>query len=210
MFMKGLETGKDKVKKICDLLKKETLEPARHEADALIAEAKKLADQIIQQAREQAEKTINQAREEIEKQKTVFQASLSQACRQTLDMLKEKIEFKLFDPELNQLILKPLQSPSIIAKMIDAIVGGIEKDGIDSNIDLLVSAAVEPREINELLSSHVLNRLNGQSVKLSSIGGGIEVKILKDHITIDLSDTAIRELVANYIRKDFRALVFGS
>ena len=38
--MKGFETGKDKVKKICDVLKKETLEPAKEEAERIIAAAK--------------------------------------------------------------------------------------------------------------------------------------------------------------------------
>jgi V/A-type H+-transporting ATPase subunit E len=47
-------------------------------------------------------------------------------------------------------------------------------------------------------------------VLVSSIGGGIEVKLLDQNMTIDLSDTAFKELVAGYIRKDFRDLVFKS
>ena len=49
--MKGIETGKDKVKKICDFLRNETLDPARHEADSILENAREKAEKILFEAK---------------------------------------------------------------------------------------------------------------------------------------------------------------
>lgn len=208
--MKGLETGKDKVKKICELLKRETLEPAQIEAQQILETARMRSEEIIAEAHRKAEALHQVAHQEIQQQKVVFQASLSQACRQTLDSLKEKIEQKLFNPELSNLLTKPLQDPKIVAKLIEVIVQAIEKEGIDANLSASISSAVPAREVNTALTSKILDRLKEKGVLLSSIGGGVEVKMNDKNMTIDLSDTAFKELVASYIRKDFRDLIFNS
>lgn len=207
--MKGLETGKDKVKKICDVLKRETLEPAKHQADEIIESAKRHADEILADAHKEAKKMVDDAHVEIEKQKSIFQASLAQACRQTLEALKEKIEHKLFDPELSKLIAKPMQDPKLMAQLINAIIHALEKEGTKSDLSVVVSSAISAKAINELLASEVVQRLKEKGVLISSIGGGIEVRLLNNNITIDLSNETIKELVATYIRKDFREYLFG-
>jgi len=207
--MRTLETGKDKVKKICEALKKETLEPAKHEAEELIASAKRQADEILADAKDQAEKMVEHARLEIEKQRGIFQASLAQACRQTLESLKEKIEDKLFKPELRKLIAKSVQDPKVLAQMITAVIKAIEKEGIEVDLSVYIPSAVPAKEVNQLLAAEIIQRLKEKGVLLSSIGGGIEVKMVQDNITIDLSDAALKEIVASYIRKDFRELIFG-
>ena len=208
--MKGLDTGKDKVKKICDLLKRETLEPAQIEAQEILETAQLRAEEIIAEAHRKTEEMVQTAHQEIEQQRAVFQASLGAACRQTLDSLKEKIEQKLFNPELSSLIAKPMQEPKTVAKLIEVIVQAIEKEGIDSNLSAAISSAVPAREVNTLLGAKILDKLKEKGVLLTSIGGGVEVKIIDQNMTIDLSDTAFKELVASYIRKDFRNLIFNT
>ena len=102
--MQEIETGKEKVKKICDILRKETLEPAKQEASNYIENAKKQADQIIQEARLAAEKLIAGARETVAREKEVFHASLKQACLQAEETLRQGIEQKLFSHELKHLV----------------------------------------------------------------------------------------------------------
>lgn len=206
--MKGLESGKDKVKKICDALKRETLEPAEREAEEIVAAAKRQADEILADAHTQAKKMVEDAFIESEKQKAIFQASLAQACRQSLDALKEKIEKKLFEPSLARLIAKPLQDPKIVAQMITAVIHAVEKDGLKCDLSAAISSSVPAKTVNELLASDVLQRLKEKGVLLSAIGGGIEVKLVQDNVTLDLSDVTIQELVANHIRKDFRDFIF--
>lgn len=208
--MKGLETGKETVKRICEALKKETLEPAKKEAEETVAYARKEAETIVDHAKQEAKKILEEAKLEVEKQKAVFSASLSQACRQSVDKLKEEIEKHLFSPQLGKLVGEPLRDPKILVKALEAIVEAIQKDGINTDLIAYISSAVAPREVNELLSSHVITSLRDKGVLMSHIGGGVTVKIVKDHVTLELSDTTVKELLGEYIRKDFREFVFGS
>lgn len=207
--MRGLESGKEKVKKICEALKKETLDPAKHEAEVLIINARQQAEGILVDAKRQAQQIIEEARQSAEQLRATVQASLLKACNQTLESLKEKIEKKLFNAELGKLLDKPLQNPKMLAELITAVVKAIEKEGLEADISASISSAVPAKEVNQLLTSEILQRLREKGVLLSPMGGGVQVKIVQNHMTIDLSDAAFKELVAAYIRKDFRELVFG-
>jgi hypothetical protein len=39
--------------------------------------------------------------------------------------------------------------------------------------------------------------------------GGIAVKLVKENITIDITDQALEEWVSKYVRQDFRKILFG-
>ena len=208
--MKGIETGKDKVKKICEVLKRETLEPAKKEAAEIIQEAEIEAAMIVKAARHESERMIEEARQEIERQKNIFQSSLNQACKQSIQALKLNIEEKLFNQELHRQIVKQMLDPKALSQLITAVVKAVEKEGIDANLSVYVPAAVPARAVNALLINEILEKLKEKSVLIGTMAGGIEVKLHKDNITIDISDVALKELVANYIRKDFREIVFGS
>jgi V/A-type H+-transporting ATPase subunit E len=207
--METLETGKDRVKKICEVLKRETLEPAIREAEEIVINARAEAEKIIEKAKKKAAKMVEDAQKEIDRRQNVFQASLSQACRQAIDMLKQQIEEKLFNPKLSEIIARPMSDPKVIAQLITTLVRSIEKEGINSDLSVVIPAAIPAREINDLLAKEILEKLKEKSVVLGPIKGGVEVKLHKDKITIDMTDKALKELVAGYIRKDFRDLLYS-
>lgn len=204
-----MKTGSEKVKEICDELRRETLEPAKQKAEEMIIKAKEQAQTIIDEAEREAQKLLAETNLEIQRQKNIFNSSLHQAVKQALESLKQAIEEKLFIPELTRLIQKKMQSPDVIAHLIEAVIQAVKKEGIDANLSVYVPAAVPARVINEKLGQQIIESLKEKSVLVAPIGGGIEVKLHDHHITIDVSDTAIQELVANYIRKDFREMLFG-
>ena len=206
--MKGLESGKDKVKKICEVLKKETLEPAKKEAEEILHQAHATAETIISQAHEKAKDIESAAKKEIERQRNVFQSSLNQACKQSIESLKQEIENKLFSKELSNLITTQTQDPKVIAELVTAVVKAIEKEGINSDITAYVSSVVPAKTINSLLAQNVLQRLKEKEVLLGSMQGGVAVKLHKENITLDITDIALKELVSQYIRKDFRDMLF--
>ena len=208
--MKGIETGKDKVRKICEVLKSETLEPAKKEAEHLVDQAQAQAGKILDNAQAQAAKMKAEALKEIERERNVFQSSLNQACKQALESLKDEIEEKLFNQELSKILSKPLQDPKVIVDLISAVIRALEKDGTDSDLSVYIPSSVPARSVNTLLLQDVLQKLKGGSVELGSMKGGIQVKVLKENITIDVTDEALKELVANYIRKDFREILLGA
>lgn len=53
--MKGTDTGSERVKKICDVLRRETLEPARQEAEEIVLEARRQATSILEEAKQTVE-----------------------------------------------------------------------------------------------------------------------------------------------------------
>ncbi|MBS0604433.1 MAG: V-type ATP synthase subunit E [Verrucomicrobia bacterium] len=207
--MKGTETGKDKVKKICDILRRETLDPAINEAEQIIRSAKEQAEEIVASGRREVEKVKEEARQEIERQRNVFQSSLGQACKQSIEALKQSIEEKLFNQELGRILAKHTHDPKVLTQLIAAVVKGIEKEGIEASLSVYVPAAVPARSVNLLLGNEILEKLKEKSVLVGPLTGGIEVKLHKENITVDISDAALKELVANYIRKDFREMIFG-
>ena len=207
--MKGLETGKDKVKKICEVLKKETLEPAKREAEEILQKAHEQAQKIVSEAQAKAQEIEKEAKMDIERQRNVFQSSLNQACKQSLEFLKQEIESNLFNKSLSQVITKHTQDPKVLAELITAVVKAIEKDGLNSDISAYISASVPVSSVNAVLIKDILDRLKEHSVVVGNLQGGACVKLHKENITLDVSDAAIKDLVANYIRKDFRKMLFA-
>lgn len=206
--MEATETGKDKVRKICEILRKETLEPALDEAQVIIKEAKEKSNQIIEEAKSKAAKIISHAEGDIEKRETLFKASLNQAARQAVESLKEEIENKVLHHNLAKMLAHTTTKPQILADMIRAVVKGIEEEGLSTEISAIIPSAVEPRAVNELLGQDVLAKLKEKSVIVGPQKGGAELKLHDNRITIDLTDAAVMELLTRYLRKDFHQFFF--
>ena len=205
-----MEAGKEKVKKICDLLRKETLEPARAEAEKILEEARTEARRLVEKGRLESAAMLKVAKEEIGREQEIFQTSLNQAARQSLEFLKQQIEEKLFNVRLKKLIEGQTKDPKVLSDITTAVVKAIEKEGVGANLSVFIPASVAPEKVNALLSSSILERLKEKGVLIASMGGGIQVKLIDENITIDLTAETLRELLAGYIRKDFRELFFAS
>lgn len=207
--MRSLEKGQDKIQKICDKLRKETLEPAEEEAQQLLRDARKKAESIKEEAERHAEQLVKQARGQIEQERNVFHSTLQQASKQTMEALRQEIEHKLFNEELQHLLEQQLSDPSMIADIINGIVKAIEKEGLTTDLTAVIPRLVSPDDVSSLLLEGVRKRLKGKVLELGTFAGGAQVKMIGKKLTIDLSDQAIKELLANYMRKDFRKLLFG-
>jgi V/A-type H+-transporting ATPase subunit E len=207
--MKTLDTGFDKVQKICDVLRQETLEPAKQEGQKIIADAKKEAEQILKDARQQGEKLMADTRRALEQERNVFQSSLTQASKQSLEALRQAIEHQLFDEELHNLAIHHTTNPQVVAKLIESIVHAIEKEGLAADIAAIIPTSVSAKEVNALLASNILNKLKENSVTVGDISGGVKVRLENKKMTLDISDVEIESLLKRHLRKDFRTRMFG-
>lgn len=208
--MKTLENEQDKIQKICDALRKQTLEPAQAEAEKIIQAGHARAEQIVQEARQQSDQLLAEARKKIERERNVFESSLSQASKQSIEALKQAIEHQLFTPELHDQIVKNTTDPKVIASLITSIVSAIEKEGLGVDLNAYVPASVPAQQVNALLAKEIINKLNGKSVALANFAGGAKIRVEGKNITLDISNTEIEELIQRYVRKDFRKLLFGN
>jgi V/A-type H+-transporting ATPase subunit E len=204
-----LETGDQKINKICTLLRQDTLEPAKAEAQRMIEEAKRQAEAILETAQRTAEQLRTEARRAIEKERAVFHSALSQATQQSLEALRQAIEKRLFNEELHSLILRQTNDPQIIAKLITAIVHAIDKEGFSGDIHAYISKDVSAEAVCRQLTAQILNKLKDNSVALGDFFGGVKVRLEGKKMTLDISNAEIEDLLRRYVRKDFRELLFG-
>ena len=205
----AVDTGRDKVKQICEVLRKETLEPAIDEAKGILDDAHKKGQQIVAEAKDKAAKMIADAEREIEKKYGVFKASLNQGARQAIEWLKQEIEERLLNRNLASMIAKATSTPQVLADMVSAVIKAVEEEGLETELSVIIPASIEPRQVNELLGKELLELLKEKSVIVGPKKGGIEMKLHKENITIDISNSALLELMTRYIRKDFHKYFFA-
>lgn len=206
--MKTLEKGQDKIQKIADQLRRQTLEPAQEEAQKLIEKAKVEAEKIIHEARMEGEKILNHARLSLEQEKNVFHSSLEQASKQSIETLKQVIENDLFNPELEHLLKKELSVSETLSRLIQVMISAIEKDGLSADLEVVVSQSASVDDVNQLLGEKILQKIKNQTVTLGNFEGGVKIKLKDQNLTLDVSDQTLNELLARYVRKDFRKLFF--
>lgn len=209
--MRTLEKGQEKINKICTILREETLEPAKQQAKEIVQEGQKQAEEIIREAQKNAELLMASAREAIEQERNVFNFSLQQAAKQGLETLRQDIENNFFSKQLQTLIEKDGANPDLIAKLLNAIIQALEKEGLSADLSALVPKTISPNEINTMLMKDVLNALKDKSVTVGKFAAGVQVKINNKQMTFDISDEALKDLLSNHIvRKDFRKMIFAT
>ena len=206
--MENLDTGKDKIKKICEILKNETLQPAQEEAQKIIEGAQQEARNIQRAAELQAEETVSAAKAKMAKHKELFDHSIRLACGQVLESLRQEIENHLFNTSLSAWLSKQTLDADLAAKLINAIVKAVEKEGTSAELSAIIPSQIPAEKVNALLLKEVLGKLREKSVILGGMNGGVQLKLHDKQLTLDLSDEALKELLGKYIRKDFRDLLF--
>ncbi len=203
-----METGKDKIQRICDTLRKETLEPAQQEAREMLENARLQAEEIRRDAEEERKRRLQQADKEIEERKKLLHSSLQMACRQAVEELKGKIEERLFNRHLAEVVTREMKNPEVIGSILTAVFQALETHGFDESLTAVIPKQVTARSVSAFLAKGLLDELKEKPMQLGDFAGGAQVKMEGSRITVDLSDAALRELVASYVRRDFRDLIF--
>lgn len=204
--MKELPTGKDRVQKICDLLKKETLDPAKQEAKEIVENAKMQSEQILNEAKQEAKRVLENAEQEVALKKKALDTSLQLASKQAVEKLKQTFEGAFFSPAVASFVDAKLQEPKAIAQILETLLTSIDGEG---EIEALIPKDVSEKSVHELLSWDLLKRLETGAVSFGDFRGGAQVKVKDKSMTLDVSDEVVRELLGQLIRSDFRKFVFG-
>jgi len=206
--MKELETGKDKIKKICDILQNETLAPARKEADRLIQEAESQARAIIKNAETKASELIKQAATKIANEKALLDKQIVAALSQAKELLRQEIQERLFNEGLSDWLDKESVDPKLAANIISALVQAVEKEGLGVNFAAEVGRMASVEKVNASLVDGILKKLQDKTVVVGDFAGGAQLKLLDRRLTLDMSDRALKELLGSLVRKSFRDLLF--
>lgn len=207
--MKAVDTGKEKVKKICEVLRKETLDPAKKEGERIITKAREEAEKIVQEAKRSGARMYEDAKKKVAEERNVFEASIHLACKKSIDTLKQEIEKKLFNPALDKFVGDQAKDPKVVAEILSALVKGIEKEGISGDLKGIIGKSVSPEAVNKELTKEVLEKLKGKGAEIDTIEGGAQVKVIDKNMTLDLSEEALKSLIAKFVRDDFRSVIFA-
>ena len=203
-----MKTDDEKIQKICEVLRKETLEPAQREAEALLEAAEKKCEQMILAAKEEAARIILKAQQETSKERAVFQTSMCQSAKQTIESLKHEIEHHLFEPEIETLIHQEMVKPETVAALIKAVVQAIEQEGLGADLEVIIPKTVPAKDVSALLGAGVFARLKNKELSLGNFSGGAKVRIGQKNMTIEVTDAALKSVIASYVKSDFRNYLF--
>ena len=207
--MNDILTGEDKLKEICDTLKNQTIDPAKEKAKEIITTAQSRAKEIISKADNDAKKRLAEADKEIKKKEDLSLSSVRSAASQVIDKLKQEILEFFFNKNLKQLIVDGMQKEKTVADLIDTVIKAIKEEGINGDLSAYIPKEVKAESINKMLATDILDTLKEKKVLEGNFSGGAKIKLISDQMTLDISDEALRELVANFIRKDFREMIFN-
>lgn len=201
------ESPSTKVKEICDLLRKDTLDPAKKEAERIKHEAKKEAAHILQKAEEEATLVKENLAKELYKMQNVHEAAVQLAIRQGVSKLKQLVS-QVFSDELQNLVVSELGKTDVMAKILSVLVSAIEKEGLSANLLAVLPKGVSTEEIQAKLVSNVAAKLKSNKIVFGDFIAGIELKILDKKFAIDMTDQAVKELIAMYCEDELREKIF--
>ena len=206
--MEQRSSGDERLAAICQKIRNETLEPAEQEAQSILLNAEREAAKIKVEARQHADQLLHDARKELLEEQKAFEASLQQACKQTVDLLRQKVEKTLFKPALDAWLEKEFSSEEKTAQLLDILIEYLKKEGIEGDISAWIGSHLSKEEVVKHLAITSLKALPKEGIHVADQAHGIILKLADKHITIEITPDAIKELMAAFIRNDFRRFLF--
>ena len=211
------------VESLIDRLRDQGIAAGRTQADGLITAAQKEASDIIANARREADALLVDARKEADKLKSAGENAVALAMRDTLLALEGEI-LQNFHNSLVRLIKGQLTDPQFLRRLILEVAGKGAVASAEQRVQLLLPA--EAVSLDDLLRKpepatpgsvmHFVQSLgeamlrDGLSFGVSEeIQAGIQVRLVDDDVKIDLTESAISELLLRHMLPRFRALLRG-
>jgi V/A-type H+-transporting ATPase subunit E len=203
-----IEKTSDRRQAICEKIRQESLEPAKQQAQEIIELAAREREHIRAAAKKEAEKIAEEAQKRLEEEKRIFESALEQAAKQTIAQVKQKLEQKLFNPALASFVSDEIGGAKQHAKLIEVLIHAIEKEGMATDLSVQVPKSIPPEEIVKYLDQKIIDRLKKGAIVVGDMQSGIRVRLEGKHMMLDLSDEALKQLVAGFVQKEFRKNFF--
>jgi len=205
--MKHLETGSDKIKKICDTLRHETLEPAKQQARLILEQASDQAAAILQEARSQAELILENGKKMHEKERLIFEASMAQAAKIFKEKLRLEIENRFLSKSLEEVTTQLFNEPALVAQIVSALIEGLKSKGQNGDFTLILSAHLDKDLFIEALASAVKGQIG--RVESTQMEQGVIVKCEGDDLRIDVNQSQMTQSLMEALRLDFRKFFYA-
>ena len=146
-------SGDERLAAICQTIRNETLEPAQRDAESIRQGAEREAAKIRAEARQQADLLLHETRKKLIEEKQAFEASLQQACKQTTDLLRQRIEKSLFRPMLDEWLEKEFASEEKTALLINVLIEYIKKQGFEGDLSCWIGSHLDKEKVVKHLAT---------------------------------------------------------
>jgi V/A-type H+-transporting ATPase subunit E len=211
------------VDNLIDRLREEGIAQGRNQAEALITEAKKQASDIVASAQQQADAILAKSKDEAGKLKAAGENAIALAMRDTILSLEDGL-VKDFRNTLLHLVKGQLADPAFLQRLILEVASKAAPAMTDQRVELLLPAEIVSLEDLQrkpeqaapgTLMRFVLSMGGGMLREGITFGvstdaeSGIRVCLVDQDVRIDLTESAISDLLLRHLLPRFRALLRG-
>lgn len=197
------------VEQLIDRLKSDGVAKGKHEADAILTDAKKQALEIVDAAQREADKILTDAKDEAERLRKTSGQALQLAGRDAMLKLRESFQLQ-FENRLRKLVGDSVREPDTLRKLILEVAGKNRPDSLGDDVQLLLPHAAGA---SDPLSSYV----GGLTAEMLADGvtfgvgedvdAGVRVRLGDRDVEVDLSDEALAAFLSRFLIPRFRELM---
>jgi V/A-type H+/Na+-transporting ATPase subunit E len=211
------------VESLIGRLRDEGITQGRTQAEALVTAAQQQAAEIVATAQREAEAILARANEDAGKLKAAGADAIRLAMRDTILALEGDL-LKGFTDRLHHLVKGVLADPVFLQRLILEMAGRVAPTGAQRAEVLLPAELVsledlqsKPEEATPGTLMHFVLSLGGGMLRegmrfgVSEDGeAGIRVRLLDEDVQIDVTESAISQLLLRHMLPRFRALLRGA
>ena len=210
------------VESLIGRLRDEGITQGRTQAEALVTAAQQQAAELVATAQKESEAILTRAKEEAGKLKAAGEDAIRLAMRDTIlavegDLLKE------FGDRLRRLVKGVLADPAFLQRLILEAAGRVAPTSAQAEVLLpaelvsLEDLQSKPEEATPGTLMHFVLSLGGGMLRegmqfgVSEDGeAGIRVRLVDEDVQIDMTESAISQLLLRHMLPRFRALLRGA
>jgi V/A-type H+/Na+-transporting ATPase subunit E len=211
------------VESLIGRLRDEGIAHGRSQAEAIITDAQKQAADIVAKTRQDADTILLNARQEAGKVKAAGEDAIRLAMRDTLLSLEGEV-VNVFRNRLRRLVKETLENSDFLQRLILAIASKAAPPE-NERLELLLPTEIvsledlrrKPEEVKPGTLMHFVSTLGdgmlreGLTFGVSDDGqAGIRVQFIDQDVRLDLTESAISELMLKHMLPRFRALLRGA
>lgn len=207
-------------------LRDEGVSAGRGEAEKIVAEAKANAKKIVDKANAEAKKHLEASRKEAASYQSAGEEAIKTAMRDTILDMKSRL-MQRFSSDVKRLVSESLKDEELLRNVILEVAGRarerLEATGAEQLEVILPEKVVGLDELrsdaDELQKGKLTQFVLGLSDDIlregvtfsasDDIESGIQIRMVKDDITLNLTDEAIAELLLLHLQPRFRAILEG-
>jgi V/A-type H+-transporting ATPase subunit E len=205
-------------------LRDQGIAQGQSQAEALVAAAKKQATDILADAHQEAEAVAAKAKEEAEKLKASGEDAVRLAMRDTILALEGDL-LKDFAERLRHLVKGALADPAFLQRVILEVAGRAAAATAGRPAEILLPVEFvslddlrrKPEEAKPGTLTYFVLSMGGSALRDGMSFGvtedgeaGIRVRLVEEDVQIDLTETAMTNLLLQHMLPRFRALLRGA